>query len=251
MNNLGKGLSAVGSALAQVVEWILTPVIYLIAGIFWVIKWLLSILNGDVPAESQNITSGQEVPFGEVFAQGLPPWLNVMLKWIAVALIIALIIFILAKTISKYRAKKAQEEMDEVNESLFSWKGLKDDLKEFLNGMGNRFKRKPGAAASTFDPDATGRMDIREIFKHLQWEGQKSGITRQRNETAAEYTRRLGRAVPDSIESIQVTRESISGIKEMYESVRYGETAIPEPQVDKANSFWQTIKGMLRKIRGE
>lgn len=114
-----------------------------------------------------------------------------------------------------------------------------------------RFKKKPGAPVSTFDPNAAGRLGIREIFRHLQWEGHQSGVTRQRYETAGEYTRRLERATPESVESIKSTQESIDGIKTMYESVRYGETAAPEPEVDKANSLWLTIKGILRRLRGE
>jgi hypothetical protein len=37
----------------------------------------------------------------------------------------------------------------------------------------------------------------------------------------------------------------------MYEEVRYGESSLPEPKVDKANSLWQGIKIMIRKLRGE
>jgi hypothetical protein len=251
MDSLGKGLSVVGGVISQLLQWILTPIFYIVEGVIWLVRWFLMLFKGDTVADSQNVTPGGGPIMDNVIGGGLPPWVEAMLKWIAVAVVLGLIIFILAKTISRYRAKKAEEQVDEVNESLFSWKGLKDDLKELLNGIGNRFKRKPAAPASTFDPDAKGRLDIREIFRHLQWEGHKSGITRYRHETASEYTRRLERAVPDSIESIQITRESIGGIKEMYESVRYGETAIPEPQIDKANSFWQTLKGLLRRLRGE
>jgi hypothetical protein len=252
MENLGQGLSTIGGALSQLLQWILTPIFYLVEALIWVARWLLMLLKGETPADTQNMTPGGGGPdFENITGASLPPWVSVMLKWLVLAIVVGLIIFIMARTISRYRAKKAQEQVDEVNESLFSWKGLKDDLKELLNGIGNRFKRKPGAPPSSFDPDAKGRLDIREIFRHLQWEGHKSGVTRYRHETASEYARRLERAVPDSIESIQITRESIGGIKAMYESVRYGETVIPEPQLDKANGFWQTIKGMLRKIRGE
>jgi hypothetical protein len=251
MNTLGNGFSVIGRALGQLLQWILTPVFYIIAGLMYVVRWLLSFFKSEPP--QQDVTGNVTGPpdLGSVDPAGLPPWLNLTIKLVLGVVIVGVIVFILAKSISKYRAKKAREEVDEVNESLFSWKGLRDDLKEFLNSMGNRFKRKPGAAASTFDPDAVGRLDIREIFRHLQWEGHKSGVTRQRYETAAEYARRLSRAVPDSVESIQSARESIGGIKEMYENARYGEAEVPEPQLDKANSFWLTLKAMLRRIRGE
>jgi hypothetical protein len=55
--------------------------------------------------------------------------------------------------------------------------------------------------------------------------------------------------VPDSVESIENVKLSVESIRDMYEEVRYGEGALPEPKVDKANSLWQTIKTMIRKLR--
>jgi hypothetical protein len=247
---IGKGFSAIGGVLGKALEIILTPVVYIINAFVWVFQWLIKLLRGNNEPLSQNGTGGGVPDFGDVVSKETPLWLTTTLKWLVIAVIVSLVIFILAKAISRSRARRAQEAMDEVNESLFSWKGLKDDLKELLGMMGNRFKRKPHEAGGpVFDPDATGRMDIREIFRHLQWEGRNSGITRGRHETAAEYTRRLERAVPDSVESIENVKLSVESIRDMYEEVRYGEAALPEPKVDKANSLWQNIKAMIRKLR--
>jgi hypothetical protein len=249
-NSLGRGLSTIGNFLGKALEIILTPVIYIINWLVWVFGWLLKQLGKNNDPLSQNGSAGGMPDFGEVVSKETPLWLSTTLKWLAVAVIVGVIIFILAKAIARSRARRAQEAMDEVNESLFSWKGLKDDLKELLGMMGNRFKRKPQEARGpVFDPDAVGRMDIREIFKHLQWEGRKSGVTRRLHETAAEYTHRLERAVPDSVESIENVKLSVESIRDMYEEVRYGDAALPEPKVDKANSLWQTIKTMIRKLR--
>ena len=251
-NTLGKGFSTIGSFLGKALEIILTPVIYIIGGAVWLFQWLLKLLGTNQPLVSQNGTTDNVTGFAGATAVDTPLWLTTMLKWLAVAVIVGLVIFFLARAISRSRVRRAQEAMDEVNESLFSWKGLKDDLKELMGMMGNRFKRKPQEARGpAFDPDAVGRMDIREIFRHLQWEGRNSGITRDLHETAAEYTHRLERAVPDSVESIKNVKDSIDGIRDMYEEVRYGEAALPEPKVDKANGLWQNVKAMIRKLRGE
>jgi len=250
-DSISAGFKVIGSFLGKAVTYIMAPFVYLIAGLIYVFKWFLALLRGEQQQEQQEGEMGGMPEFGEVTTKDIPPWATEALKWVIIAVIIGVIIFILARTISRYRARKAQEEIDETRESLFSWRGLRDDLKLFLNMVGDRFKRKPGEAGSAFDPDARGRLDIREIFRHLQWEGGRSGITRRRHETAGEYAYRLERAVPDSIESISRVRESVGGIKEMYEQARYGEADIPEPQVDKANSLWQALKGMLRRIRGE
>jgi hypothetical protein len=109
--------------------------------------------------------------------------------------------------------------------------------------MGQRFRRKPSDSPQYhFDENASGRLDIREIFRHLQWEAGRSGMSRRRHETASEYTSRLQRMVPDS-------GEPLTRITDMYVNVRYGEVNVPEEQVDSANSLWQTLCGLLRKLR--
>jgi hypothetical protein len=252
MDALGKGFSAIGGFLGKALEIILTPVIYIIGGLVWLFQWLMKLIGTNEPLSQNSTVTDNVTAFAGATAFDTPPWVSTMLKLLAVVVIVGLIIFIMARAISRSRARRALEAMDETNESLFSWKGLKDDLKELFGMMGDRFKRKPqGAAAPVFDPDAAGRMDIREIFRHLQWEGRNSGITRRRHETAAEYTHRLERAVPDSVESIENTKLSVESIRDMYEEVRYGESSLPEPKVDKANSLWQGIKIMIRKLRGE
>jgi hypothetical protein len=111
--------------------------------------------------------------------------------------------------------------------------------------MGDKFKKKPPAAPPyVFDENAAGRLDIREIFRHLQWEAGRSGIARRRHETAVEYADRLQRIVPDSSSPLH----DLTGI---YENVRYGETGVPEEKVDSANNLWQTLRGLIRKLRGD
>ena len=120
MGSLGTGLKTVGGWLIQLFEWILTPVFYLFAGILYVARWLLSLLRNDAPQDTQNMTPPGGLPgWEEVTGGGLPPWVEALIKWIAVAIIVGLIIFILARTISKYRAKKARDEwMRSTNRSL-------------------------------------------------------------------------------------------------------------------------------------
>jgi hypothetical protein len=214
------------------------------------IRWLLQLIGGNNEPNSMNGTAGGMPDWGEITSKETPLWLTEMVKWLAVAIIAGLVIFILARAVARARARRAQEAMDETNESLFSWKDLRKDLKEMLGAMGNRFKRHPKDAGSPFDPDFNGRMDIRDIFRHLQWEGRNSGVTRRPHETAAEYARRLERAVPASVEDISKVRDHVGHIRVMYEEVRYGDTSLPEPKVDKANSLWQSLKSMIRKIKG-
>jgi hypothetical protein len=106
------------------------------------------------------------------------------------------------------------------------------------------FKRKePRQPQYNFDENDNRRLLIREIYRHLQWEAGKSGIMRRRHETPDEYAIRLRHYAPD-------TSAPLDSLTDMYKGVRYGEYSTPESQLDNANSLWQTLKGILRKMRG-
>jgi hypothetical protein len=242
--SIGHGFHTVGDFLGKAVSYILWPIIY---GFEWLMKFfvfLLNLLRGTTE-QSANTTGNQTAfQWPEVVSKELPSWATEAIKWFVVAVIAGLVLFFLAKAVSRMRARRGRDEIEEIHESLWSWKGLRDDLKELLGMLGNRFKRRPAAAVYRFDEDAAGRLDIREIYRHVLWEGTRSGIPRRRHETASEYSSRVGRSVPEG-------EEPLKSVTDEYENVRYGEISVPEEQVDKANNLWRTLKGMLRRLRGE
>jgi hypothetical protein len=242
--SIGRGADVFFKFLGKMIEYILIPFNYIFDWLFKVLQFLINLIRSDQPLQpggSGNMT----LPGAQnVVPKELPLWATETIKWLVIAVIIAVIIFILAKAVSRLRSRRDRDEIEEIHESLFSWRGLKDDLRELFNMMGNRFKRKPPVQRPyQFRENPPGRLDIREIFRYLLWEGSRSGLPRRRQETASEYTGRLGRSVPES-------GEALSEITELYEHVRYGETGVPEERVDSANSLWQTLRGLLRRLRG-
>jgi hypothetical protein len=244
-DSIGRGAHVIFGFLGKILNILIIPLNYLADGIMWVLRWLISLIRGSGEALTDS-TGNMSMPnFGNVTTNELSPVVMTAIRWLVIAIVVAVIVFILAKAVSRFRARRAREEIEEVRESLFSWKGLRDDLRLFFNMMGQRFKRKvPETPKYHFDEDATERLDIREIYRHLQWEAGRSGIARRRHETADEFAGRLQRYVPDgSVPLDEITR--------MYKHVRYGENIVPEERVDSANSLWQTLRGLLRKLRGD
>jgi hypothetical protein len=240
-DSIGRGLSAIGAFLGKAVTYILWPLFFVLEWLIRFVKYILSLLRGQSPpAENATLNQPQQM-FPDVTPANIPPWVTEAIKWFVVALIVGLVLFILAKAVSRIRARRMRDEIEEIHESLFSWRGLRDDLKELLGMMGGRFRRKPVGPGYIFDEDAAG-MDIREIYKHVLWEGSRSGIARRRYETAAEYSARLGKNVPESGEPL----DDITGL---YQNVRYGDKKLPEAQVDSANSCWQKLRWLIRKVR--
>ncbi|MHB8104855.1 MAG: DUF4129 domain-containing protein [Dehalococcoidales bacterium] len=239
IDTVSSGASAVFGFLSKIFEYIMVPIVYIVQGLVIAFMWFIR-LFAQSQQEQSEISSNMTGPQTTVSTGGeLPPLAISIIKWSVLAIIIAVVIFILAKAVSRYRARHAQDDFDEVRESLFSWKGLRADLKEL-------FKRKPKAAAATpykFDENAAGQLDIREIYRHMQWEAARSGIPRRRHETAEEYARRIEHFIPDSA-------PPLSSLTDMYENVRYGEEIASVNKEANANNLWQNLKGLLRKIRG-
>jgi hypothetical protein len=243
---VGNILGAVFHFLGKIFDYVLVPVNFLFEGIIWVLRWLISLLRGN---QVQQPNSSGNMSLKDMFPATTPvelsPILYAVIKWVVLAVIIAAVIFILAKAVSRFRDRRAGEEIEEIHESLFSWRGLGNDLRELLGMMGKKFQRKGAPLAAGYpDDDESRRMDIREIYWHLLREADRSGHKRSRHETPEEYSGRLGRAVPES-------REHVTRLTDMYTGVRYGETGLPEEKVDSANSLWRILRALLRGLRGE
>ncbi|OGO18250.1 MAG: hypothetical protein A2Z15_06375 [Chloroflexi bacterium RBG_16_50_11] len=246
IESIGRGVQTVFEFLGKILGYIITPIIYLVQGLVLLFKWFMGLFaSGEAPQQFDEMGDLLPPEFQVGEGADLPPVVTETIKWVVLAIIIGLVIFFLARAISRYRSRRAREDIDEVRESLGGWRGFKDDLKLLFKSLGQKFQRKPPPEPPfVFDEDAAGRLDIREIFRHLQWEANRSGIPRRRHETAEEYVRRIEHVVPES----SLPLNDLTG---MYETVRYGENIVPEEKVDNANGIWQTLKGLIRRLRGD
>jgi hypothetical protein len=244
---VGHVFGAVFHFLGKILDYVLIPLNYLFEGLIWLLRLIINLLRSNQPLQPNN---SENMSFGELFPKTAPvalsPIFTLVLKWLVIALVAAAVIFILARAVSRFRARRAEEEIEEIHESLFSWRGLGDDLRELLKMMGKKFqiKRSPPAPGFFPDDDESRRLDIREAYRRFLWEASRSGLARGRHETPEEYSGRLGRIVPES-------REPLIRLTDMYLDVRYGETRLPEEKVASANGLWRILRGLLRGLRGE
>jgi len=156
------------------------------------------------------------------------------------------VVYILAKTISRYLGRKDKDDIEEIHESLWNLKDIRDDFRLFFKSLGQKFRRKPKPALAgyPFVDNPEGRLDIRDIYRYLLWEGKRSGLPRRRQETVTEYAERLGKHVPEGT-------EPVNQITDLYSGVRYGDIQAPEERVDSANTLWKKVRNLLRGLRGD
>ena len=240
---IGNALGVVWHALYTAFVWVMEKLNFIFEGIFWVIRWVLSLLRNTQQEEQEGEPGGSPFEGVEPGEINLPEAFTVAFQWIVIAAIVAIVIYILARAVSRYRAKRGLEDIEEIHESLWSAGSLRDDLRQFLDILGNRFKRKPKEVGIIFD-DTAGRLNVREIYRRLLWEASQRGVLRRKYETPVEYERRLEKYIPEGT-------EQLAEITDLYSEVRYGDIEPREEKVDNANGLWSALRGMVRRIGGK
>jgi hypothetical protein len=244
---LSRLLGSIGDVVRTVVGYILIPLGFIAAGLYWVMAFIVNLIRGenipefeapsfDFEKEAAEATQGQ--PISEVIILAL--------KWAFFAIVVIAVIYLLAKTVSRFRASRARMDVEEVNESLWSWGGFMADVRLLLSAIWQRLWRRKRetipvstAPRSYSKEDETDTLDIRTIYRYMLRRASLFGMGRRNFETPYEYRGRLGQMVPDS-------NEPLAELTDLYVNVRYGETEPQRRQVNRANSLWQALKRLLR-----
>ncbi len=242
-DSVGRIAHTVGHALSTAAEYILIPLGYVMEAVLWVLRWFINLIRGNLSGVEQASSANQTPLFQNVDTKAWPPEILAALKWGVLVIILGLVVFFIARAVTRSRRRRNAEDIEEINESLFSWAGLRDDLKDLFGHLRNRFAPKRRPRPRTFD-DTAGTLDVREIYRRLLWESARSGLPRRPGETVEEYARRLGRLVPDSAAPLE-------GINPAYSEARYGDRQLAGERVQGANQLWRSLRGVLRRLRGE
>jgi hypothetical protein len=244
---LGKFMNSISGAYSAVINFILLAIGLLVQLIYDIGEFLINLIPKPkalttTPETSPLVATTTTPGSGGVYYN---PQLVLIVKLVFLALIVFGVIFLISKAIRRRHQTEQSEDIEEVQESLWSWEGFKADLMVFFKSIFQLFKRthKPVQANIATDwqveDDIERRLNIREIYQHLLWHGARLKIPREKYETPSEYARRLGRAVPDG-------KEPLDEITGLYIDARYGDHPVEEKQNDKANSLWHKLRNLFK-----
>lgn len=247
---LGRLMTLTFDLLRQLVHYLLIPLGYLAEGLVRFAQWIIELIRTDEPYyPTANLTGLGEIPEATTTLV-LPTWIIPTLKWGFFAIVAIAFTFLLVKAISRLKPFRAEVDIEEIHESLWSWRGFKADLRLFFSMLWQRLvrkRKKPVPVVTVPDwytgKDFEGMLGIREIYRHLLWEAASSGIRRWRHETPYEYASRLGRNVPNG-------SEQVGELTELYIDVRYGELEVEDKKVHDANSLWKALRRLLTRPEG-
>jgi Domain of unknown function (DUF4129) len=243
---LGKFMTWISGAYSAVIYFILLAIGFIVEWMYYVGEFLISLItNGakpepPTPIESLQPDKPKTTTKGVFSAEFL-----LILKLVVLALIVFGVIFLISRAIQRRHQREQTEDVEEEQESLWSWEGFKADLLVFLKAIFQLFKRKKQPAQANIaadwqvEDDIERRLNIREIYQHLLWHGSRLKIPREKYETPSEYARRLGQVVPDG-------KEPLDEITGFYIDARYGDHPAEEQKTDRANSIWQKLRSLFK-----
>ncbi|MFC2012373.1 DUF4129 domain-containing protein [Chloroflexota bacterium] len=247
---LARTFGTVSDLITRGLSYLFMPLGYLVELFYRIGQFIVSLISGNrvEPIEMANLEIADLPEAG--IAPNLAPELLLALKWFFFALIAALVIFLLIRSVFRYMTFRGSEDIDEVHESLWSLDLFKSDLRLMLSKLRWRFgaeKKAPaevGLLPGWYAEDYPGTLNIRQIYECLLWEGSRANMTRQYHETPNEYASRLGSAIPDS-------QKPLDEITDLYIEARYGELETRGKQIAHANNLWKSLRRLFHRPEGE
>jgi hypothetical protein len=218
------------------------PVALLASGAYYVVRYLLSLIGyatRPVP-DLIAISDFRQAIEGE--GPGIPPEAILAVKWVLVVLVVLAVVFFLSCMLFR-RRKSDEDEVEAIQESLWSWDGFKGDLRSFLARLLWMFSRRKTATPQAVIPPAAMVQEagqerlftVREIYQGLLWEGRGMGFARQPSKTPYEYEGQLKGHIDSGAFELQA-------ITDAYVAERYGALTTPAEQLGLLNRWWRQLR---------
>lgn len=206
-------MRTVWQAIAQVILWVLTAIVYVFVYIYRGIAWLFSqFFDTELPpieVPQQEEMAGTPPPMEQETGETEPLWFARYLRFGAVALIVVIGLALLTR-FARFRSRESDGDVDEERSSVFSGKQLRDQLRNlFRRGQGVEKPRKLNLAS---DPPT-----VRDSMLYLQVLAERLGTPRRPAETPHDFTARLRN-------EWSTLDDPLAEINRRYERARYGET---------------------------
>ena len=224
-------------ALVVIIVLIIAPLIWLIAMLLEAVlratsldRWLQQL------AQQPPITIDVPPPAAEVLGI-FPPWLQTVIRIFFALLPILLILGLLMLA---RRRMKRQPSAGEERESLWSWSGLADDLRDLLAGL--RGSQRSGglraALAALRGGDPASR--VRRSYIRLLLLGEAHERPRPAPQTPHEYAPSAGALLPAAAQPVDTLTDA-------YERARYNPNGVTAADADAAEHAWAAIEQAERR----
>lgn len=178
--------------------------------------------------------------------QAIAPEIVVVIKIVLVLIVLSLVILLLARALYRYRKAGPENEVEEINESLWSVDDFKADLRSFLSMLFGWLRRQRKEFNNVAPPESVLEhveeeriFSLREIYRGLLWEAKLAGLARRIAETPYEYERKLASAR-------QMEAAPLNDITNAYVAERYGLSTTVGAPLEEINRIWRKLRSTFR-----
>jgi hypothetical protein len=233
----------VGNIFFTALYYFFVVIGYVVMLLVYVVRFLSSLIMQNQPLK-QLPPEFSDMQKQDQVLQDIPPEIILVLKWVFIILVVALVIFLLIKAITRQLSPRSVEGVEETSESIWNRQEFTADFRRFITDLMNRLKfvrKKENADADSIPylkDSGNTMLGIREIYRHLLWNAAQRGLQWKRSETPHEYAERIVKSVPG-------IEKQVRDLTDIYISVRYGNLKAEESQIDHANNLWRAVKVIL------
>lgn len=217
-------------AVAFVITYFLLAVAIVFLVLFYPIGWLIERFRPNPPEQNQQNEQGIGDQVDRLRngsnGDGFPHWLQLTAEIVAVIVIVAVVAYIITRTLKKQRTVENDDEIEEEHESLWSRELALNQLKGLFRRRGEH------DTIEQIDLRRTPES-VREAYRSLLALAQRDGVPRRDDETPAEFAVRLRGTWP-------MLANDVAGLTREYELARYGDVAEVLAD-DRARRHWSAI----------
>jgi len=226
-------------ALATGLIWVMTAVAYLFFLALTPLIWLVRALAGEreQPQEGQSPGPPPLPEFQEQARNALPAFIGTALEILLIAGAIAVGVWLVLRTLRRFRPERTDQALDEVRESVWSRELALAQLRGWLQGLS---AGRGGRRAGHYDLD-TPPTSVREAYRHLLVLAARAGLPRRPTESPSDYAARAAEAWPSA-------GEPLADLTQRYQLARYADHETPT-DLTHARAAWEALRAWVE--RGE
>src|SRR5260221_2721588 len=237
-----QALAPVGAAIARDIDWFVRIVANLAVLISTPFFWLVYLYTRLFPPKPKSNPSQGQPPKPPKLPGHPVPEAGVLVPFVKIILpvLLLLLIFFLIWWALRRRRRvrvRAQQQKEDLHESLWSWSLFWSQLKAVLRSLFSRLV--PRAATAEDDRAAPAEQiqgqpaarSMREIYRAFLKKAANRGYSRRRHETPYELKQRID-------EKVSLVEPQLEVITEAYALTRYGASAPDEAQLEVVRNNW-------------
>lgn len=227
--------------IGWLLDWALLGLAYAIFLLLTPLMWLLRKLSGGVQqVEEPQVEPGPPLDFQGQVQSALPGWLLQVLEIALIGAAILLGVWLVLRTLRRFRPETLNGPVDEIRESVWSREAALDQLRGWLRGLEAPWGG--GQRRGRYDLNRPPKT-VREAYQHLLVLAARRGQPRVPAESPIDYATRMQERWPS-------VDQPLDDLTRRYLRARYGEHESPT-EAEQARVEWETIRDSLPDPDGQ